>query len=194
MRDDPPEEHSSDLLGLPLPQPAADRAPPGPLPESELLTLLERSRQPLTALFRKHEIGPADAEDIAQEAVVVLVQRWHEIRYPLPFLLATVRHFIHQYFERRGRERAALAELVRREAAAAADVPQRRVDSREDARHFLSRLPLRARPVVALRYGAGLRSSEIARCLDRSEAAVRQAANRGLRRLRRIAKAIRSSS
>ena len=190
MRDDLPEEHSSDLLGLPPP----DRAPPGPVPESELLTLLACSRQPLTSLFRKHEIGPADAEDIAQEAVVILVQRWHEIRYPLPFLLATVRHLIQQYFDRRSGERAALAELARREEAAAADVPQRRVDSREDARHFLSRLPARARPIVALRYGAGLRSTEIARRLDRSEAGVRQAASRGLRRLRRYAKAIRSSS
>lgn len=194
MRDDRPEEHSSDLLGLPPGEAAPRRAPPGPLPESALVVLLERSRQPLKALFRKHEIGPADAEDLAHDAFVILIQRGDEIHYPLPFLLATVRHLIQQWFERRSGERAGLAELARREEDAAADVPQRRVDSREDARHFLSRLPARARPVVALRYGAGLRSTEIARHLDRSEAGVRQAANRGLRRLRRYAKAIRSSS
>jgi RNA polymerase sigma factor (sigma-70 family) len=189
MRHDLPEEHSSDLLGLPPRQPPADAAaPPAPLPEADLLTLLARSRQPLMSLFRQHEIGADDAEDIAQEAVVVLVRRWHEIAYPLPFLLATVRHLVQQHFQRRRGERAALAELARREEAAAGEVPQRRVDSREDARRYLARLPERARPVVALRYGAGLPSSEIARRLDRSEPGVRQAASRGLRRLRRDVK------
>ena len=189
MRDDLPEEHSSDLLGLPPRQPPADAAaPPGPLPEADLLTLLARSRQPLMSLFRKHGVGPDDAEDIAQEAVVVLVRRWHGIAYPLPFLLATVRHLVQQHFQQRRGERAALAELALREAAAAGEVPQRRVDSREDARRYLARLPEHARPVVALRYGAGLPSSEIARRLDRSEPGVRQAASRGLRRLRRSVK------
>jgi RNA polymerase sigma factor (sigma-70 family) len=193
MLDDLPEEHSRDLLGPPPPEQAPSPAPPEPLPEADLLTLLARSRQPLMSLFRNHHIGPDEAEDIAQEALLVVVQRWHEIAYPLPFLLGTVRHCIQLHFQRQRGERAALAELASREAAAAADVPQRRIDAREDARRFLARLSERARPVVALRYGAGLPSSEIARHLDRSEPGVRQAASRGLRRLRRYVKAIRSS-
>jgi len=48
----------------------------------------------------------------------------------------------------------------------------------------LARLERRDRSVIALRYGAGLASPEIARVLGVSEDSVRRAQSRGLRRLR----------
>jgi RNA polymerase sigma factor (sigma-70 family) len=171
---------------------AVDLAPGDRPAELEVQALLARSRAPLKALFRSHQIRPHEADDILQGALVVVVALWRTIEFPLPFLLGTVRHHIQTYHQRQRSERAALVELARREALAAGDVPQHQVDCREDARRLLARLPEDSRPIVALRYGAQLPSREVARQLDRPEPGVRQAASRGLRRLKRYAEAIRS--
>jgi RNA polymerase sigma factor (sigma-70 family) len=190
MDDD--DRDPSDPLDSPSPHRFASLAPAGRPAELEVSALLARSGAPLKALFRSHGITPDESEDILQGALLVMVQLWPAIEFPLPFFVGTVRHRIQAYLQRQRTEREALAELARREASAAGDVPQRLVDCREDARRLLARLPEESRPIVALRYGAELPSREVAHRLDRPETAVRQAASRGLRRLRRHVEAIRS--
>jgi RNA polymerase sigma factor (sigma-70 family) len=186
------DRQAPDPPASPSPHSTASLAPADRPADLEVEALLQRSHAPLKALFRSHQLGPHEADDILQGALLVVVAFWRTIDFPLPFLLGTVRHHIQTYRQRQRRERAALDELARREALAAGDVPQHQVDCREDARRLLARLPEDSRPIVALRYGAQLPSREIARQLDRTEPGVRQVASRGLRRLRRYAEAIRS--
>jgi RNA polymerase sigma factor (sigma-70 family) len=188
----PPDAAPADLPGGPALHRFASPEPAARPPELELRAVMQQSRAPLRSLFRSYGIRPDDAEDILQEALLVVVGCWRMIDDPLPFLLGTVKHRIQAYLQQRRGERAALVELARRQALVAGDVPQRRVDSREDARRLLAQLPDGSRRIVAMRYGAGLSSREVAHQLDRPETGVRQSASRGLRRLRRYAEAIRS--
>jgi RNA polymerase sigma factor (sigma-70 family) len=186
------DRHPPDPLASPSPRVSASLARAASPIELEVKALLERSRAPLIALFYRHGIRPDESEDIIQGALTIVVELWPAIESPLPFFLGTVRHRIQTYRQRQRTERDALAEVARRESLAAGDVPQHLVDCREDARRLLARLPEDSRPIVALRYGAELPSREVAQQLDRPEPAVRQAASRGLRRLRRYVEAIRS--
>jgi RNA polymerase sigma factor (sigma-70 family) len=186
------DRYPPDPLASPAPRASTSLARAVSPPELEVQALLAASRAPLIALFRSHGIRPDESEDIIQGALTIVVELWPTIESPLPFLLGTVRHRIQTYRQRQRTEREALVEVARREALAAGDVPQHHVDCREDARRLLARLPEDSRPIVALRYGAELPSREVARQLHRPETAVRQAASRGLRRLRRYVEAIRS--
>jgi RNA polymerase sigma factor (sigma-70 family) len=186
------DRYPPDPLASPSPRRFAGLAPASRPAESEAQALLASSRAPLIALFHSHGIRPDESEDILQGALAIVVELWPTIESPLPFLLGTVRHRIQTYRQRQRTEREALVELARRESLAAGDVPQHLVDCREDARRLLARLPDDSRPIVALRYGAELPSREVARQLHRPETAVRQAASRGLRRLKRYVEAIRS--
>jgi RNA polymerase sigma factor (sigma-70 family) len=161
--------------------------------DAEMLALLARSRAPLRALFRVHGIGPEEADDLLQEALLIIVLGWRRVGDPLGYLLGTVKKRIQIYLRRLQGERAGLFELGQLAPAGAGDVPQLQVDFREDARRLLARLPEGSRRIVEMRYGEDLSSCDIAQALDRSDTSVRQAASRGLRRLRRYAEAVRSS-
>jgi RNA polymerase sigma factor (sigma-70 family) len=180
---DPSPAATVTLPGAPEPPPE----PPAP-PRIDFAALLRQNRPSLKSLFRDYGVPSADAEDILQQALLVLVLQQPHIDHPPAFLLGTVRHRIQLYLQRCRTERAALDELARLAALAADDVPQARIDSQEDARRLLARLPAPARRIVALRHGAGVPSRELARSLERSETGVRQIASRGLRFLRRYAK------
>jgi RNA polymerase sigma factor (sigma-70 family) len=166
--------------------------PGGPVrrpPELVLLALLRRSRAPLRSLFRHLGIGVEDAEDLVQEALLIVTARWREIKEPYTFLLGTVRNLGLMHRRRQQGERQARFELGQVEPAAAGAVPQRQVDCQLDARQLLARLPEPSRRIVEMRYGEELSSRDVALALDCSAAGVRQSARRGLRRLRRYAAA-----
>jgi hypothetical protein len=135
----PPDAAPADLPGGPALHRFASPEPADRPPELELRAVMQQSRAPLRSLFRSYGIRPDDAEDILQEALLVVVGCWRMIDDPLPFLLGTVKHRIQAYLQQRRGERAALVELARRQALVAGDVPQRRVDSREDARCRMGR-------------------------------------------------------
>ena len=166
--------------------------PGGPVrrpPELVLLALLRRSRAPLRSLFRHLGIGVEDAEDLVQEALLIVTERWREIKEPYTFLLGTVRNLGLMHRRRQQGERQVRFELGQVEPAAAGAVPQRQVDCQLDARQLLARLPEPSRRIVEMRYGEELSSRDVALALDCSAAGVRQSASRGLRRLRRYAAA-----
>ena len=171
------------------PADVADRADPAP--EAALAAALAQARGALRALFHAEHIDPFDAEDILQEALVVVLRRWQTIDDPPAFLLGTVRMCILNHRRKLQLERCVPLEAEHLDRLGGGECPQRQVDSRHDVRKLLARLPGRSRQIVALRYGDGLSPREIAQALDGSESGVRKMAHRGLGRLRRYAAAIR---
>jgi RNA polymerase sigma factor (sigma-70 family) len=168
-----------------------------PPPELDLHRLMVETRAALRALFRASGIGPPDAEDILQESLMIVLQRFRDARHvadPPSFLLGTAKKRIQQHFQRRRRERLVGVDVAQLERMGGSDSPQRQIDSRQDARKLLAKLPRRSGRIVEMRYGHGLSSRDIARQAGGSESSVRKMASRGLQRLRRYAAAMRSRS
>jgi RNA polymerase sigma factor (sigma-70 family) len=158
------------------------------------LAVLGRVKPALRALFWTQNVGPADAEDIVQEALVVLVKRWAGVDDPAGFLMGTVKKRLQNHFRRRRSDRSVPLAAADLERAGAGPPPQRQVECRQDARKLLARLPERSSQIVGMRYGEELSPREIAQEQGGSESGVRKTANRGLRRLRHLVKAGRSGA
>ncbi|HVT58569.1 MAG TPA: sigma-70 family RNA polymerase sigma factor [Thermoanaerobaculia bacterium] len=155
---------------------------------SGLLAAVKASRPVLQKLFSKHRVALADAEDIMQEAMVVMVRRWEEIKQPERYLFGTVWRLIQVLIRRRLREKwVELDEELLGEAALVSSAA-RSVEAREDARRLLALLPERAGLIVEMRYGQELSEREIAAVLRLAVSGVRKIAGRQLVRLRRAAK------
>jgi RNA polymerase sigma factor (sigma-70 family) len=163
--------------------------PDGRPPELAFLDLMRCTRAPLRSLFRHLGIGVEDAEDLLQEALLIVTERWKDIQDPRSYLLGTVRNLSLMHRRRLQGERQVRFELGQVEQAGAGEVPQRRIDCQLDARQLLARLPEPSRRIVEMRYGEELSSRDVALALDCSAAGVRQSASRAVRRLRRYAAA-----
>ncbi|HVT60381.1 MAG TPA: sigma-70 family RNA polymerase sigma factor [Thermoanaerobaculia bacterium] len=161
---------------------------------SGLLAVAEESRPALPKLFSKNRVALADAEDIMQEAMVVMVRRWEEIKQPERYLFGTVWRLMQVLIRRRLREKwVELDEELLGEAALVSSAA-RSVEAREDARRLLALLPERAGLIVEMRYGQELSEREIAAVLKLAVSGVRKIAGRQLVRLRRAAKISESSA
>jgi RNA polymerase sigma factor (sigma-70 family) len=154
-----------------------------PRDQEDLVEVLRRSRSVLKALFRRYAVDPADAEDILQEAALVVLIRWESIEEPDAFLFGVVKRQISRLARKRRVENSVqFDDMVVQELAV--DCPQVAVDAEQDARKLLARLPERCRRIVEMRYCDELSSQEIASMLQCPAGSVRVAASRGLRRLR----------
>jgi RNA polymerase sigma factor (sigma-70 family) len=155
----------------------------------DLIQILKQSRPALEALFRRCGVGFADAEDILQDAVVVVLRRWEEIDDPRAFLLGVVKRQIFQLFrKRRAENHVQFDEMLLEEVGCC---PQRAVEARQDARKLLATLPERSGRIVEMRYGEELASREIASLLHCSDNSIRMTASRSLRSLRLWAESMR---
>jgi RNA polymerase sigma factor (sigma-70 family) len=152
-----------------------------------LLAVVEASRPALQKLFSKKRVALADAEDIMQEAMVVMVRRWEQIKQPEHYLYGTVWRLIQVLFRRQLRENWVELDEERLGTAVMVDSGAEPVEAREDARRLLGLLPERAGRIVEMRYGQELSEREIAAVLTLAECGVRKIAGRQLRRLRRAA-------
>ena len=167
----------------------AGAGPRGEAADDALLELLDDSREPLRALFRQLGIKPEDSADLLQTAMLVVALRWRGIRNPLGYLLGTVKRLSKVRWRELRSEGAVLLALSRLEGAGAGEIPQLEVERRLEARQLLARVPAPARRILELYYGEEMSWQEVARELDCSAAAARQAASRAVRRLRRYAAA-----
>jgi RNA polymerase sigma factor (sigma-70 family) len=159
--------------------------------EAALGEVVAAMRGRLRALFRHAGVGLADAEDILQDSLLIVLGHWREIRDPERYLWGTVRQQIQQL-----RRRHALFVLLSLDEEAIArlapvDSPHEASDLRLDVETLLGRLTARSRQVVELRYGEQLSAREVAALLGGSEAGIRQTASRAIARLRRYARALR---
>ena len=114
--------------------------------------------------------GPAVAEDIAQEAMLVVYRRWHEVRdlaSPVGWARRVCLHKAVSLVRRRTRERTLLTKL-----GAFRSTP---ADTSEDERFWVAvrTLPARQAEAVALYYGLDLSVEDVAATLGCAEGTVK---------------------
>jgi RNA polymerase sigma factor (sigma-70 family) len=148
---------------------------------------VQRSRPRLQAIFRSHRCSHEDAEDLLQEALMVMVRRWGDIDDPDAFLLGVVRRLILNMLRRRRSRREVNVEEAVLAAVPSADSAAAQAECRHDVETLLAALPERGGRIVEMRYGEELSSREIADQLSYSVGSVRKLATRHLGRLRRHA-------
>jgi RNA polymerase sigma factor (sigma-70 family) len=114
--------------------------------------------------------GPAVAEDVAQEAMLVVYRRWHEVRNlasPVGWARRVCLHKAVSVVRRRTRERTLLRKIGAFRAAS--------TDTSEDERFWAAvrTLPARQAETVALYYGLDLSVEDVASTLGCAEGTVK---------------------
>ena len=118
------------------------------------------------------------AEEVVQDAFVVVGRRWSSLDRPGAYLRTTVVNGCAQVLRRRDAERRALAARVPSEEV---ELPSRLVELRD----ALDRLSERQRVVVVLRYFVDIPDHESAQMLGVRPSTVRSLARRALKVLRK---------
>jgi RNA polymerase sigma factor (sigma-70 family) len=138
------------------------------------------------ALPRRWGVPPADAEDIVQQALLLLVAKWHSIEHPERWVVGTVRNLCRSYRRDRFREHTEAVDPDELELLAGGGRPaQLQLDLRLDLEALCSCLPSRCRQVVHLYYRLGLRFAEVARELGlRAPESARRERDRAFSRMR----------
>lgn len=122
------------------------------------------------------------AEDVAQEAFVRLLKRFHDLRNPDAFrayLLRTVMNLVKSHFRKLERER----EFARLETGHQREDPVD-IGSRDMLWSALLRLPQRQRTALVLRYCHDLSEHQTADVMQISLKALKSLVGRGLAKLR----------
>lgn len=126
----------------------------------------------------------AEAEEVAQEALVRAYLRWRRVApYAEAWVARVAANLALDRHRRRARQRRHDVQVTTAARSHAPDVASGLVD-RLDLVEGLRRLPRRQREVVALRYLADVSESETARLLGCTTGTVKTHAHRGLAALR----------
>jgi RNA polymerase sigma-70 factor (sigma-E family) len=123
--------------------------------------------------------GSGAAEELVQEAFLQVHRRWESIEHPAAYLRTAVVHGAASHRRRRDLEHAKGYE--RRSEAIGEPV-----ESSDDLREALRRLPDRQRAAIVLRYYEDLPEAEIAAVLGCRVPAVKSLLHRALRQLREV--------
>jgi RNA polymerase sigma-70 factor (sigma-E family) len=151
-------------------------------PPADLVALCHEEHPRLVRALRLQTGDAARAEELAQEALVRLWQRWRRVRrleHPAAWLHRVAINLAIDDHRRRGAERRALDRM----AAPATMVPPPS-ELGDDVRSALLRLPERQRAAVVLRYLVDLSVAEVAAALGLSEGATRALTHRAVEALR----------
>jgi RNA polymerase sigma factor (sigma-70 family) len=124
---------------------------------------LKAMRPKLKRVLTTAHVPVEDAEDVLQQALVVLVEKWDKIRDHESWLLGTLRRHCFMYFRNHRRQLhssldATLLECLSQPVAPA----QERSDLRSDLRRMVQRLPPKCRSLLELRYQLGYEPDEVA--------------------------------
>jgi RNA polymerase sigma factor (sigma-70 family) len=145
-----------------------------------------RARRLAGWFVRRQGIPEEDAEDLIQQALLVLVLKHREIRSPDAWVIGTLRNKCRRYWRSRRESPVHGLEDEILDAVLPPFPPdQERSDLRRDLEAAIAALPERCRLVLRYRYGLGFRASEIAKLLDCPAANVRKTTSRCLRTLQR---------
>ncbi|WP_022925947.1 SigE family RNA polymerase sigma factor [Serinicoccus marinus] len=132
----------------------------------------------------------ADAEDLVQDTLALVVTTWSRVREAQNVDAYVRRTMVNRLSS--VKRRKAATEVVSHEAVtadwsvAAAPSPAGGIAEREAVLGLIRRLPDRQRAVIALRYYEDLPDREVAAALGCSEQAVRSAAHAALNNLRQL--------
>jgi RNA polymerase sigma factor (sigma-70 family) len=151
-----------------------------------LNNLLKSTRPRLERVLRSFEVPPEDAEDILQDAQLTLLYKWDKVRSPENWLIGTVKKKCIMYWRKR---RGSLCEAVDAAILDLISTPQAPRQEREeitfDLDRVLSRLSVRCRSLLRLRYGLGYGPSEVAEQMGYRSSSIRKVTNRCLAALTR---------
>ncbi|MCH9650378.1 MAG: sigma-70 family RNA polymerase sigma factor [Deltaproteobacteria bacterium] len=149
----------------------AQPAPPSQTIEEVFVRLEPRLR----SILGRYRIPFQDADDLLQDALLLLIRKIEELRCPEAYLLTTLQYRCLMYW--RGRQRRK-DEGVTTELLEDLAQPQAPSQDRALLRHDLSRLwaalPPKTRKLIWLRYGLGYTSREVAEHLGDAPEAIRQ--------------------
>ncbi|MET0919689.1 MAG: sigma-70 family RNA polymerase sigma factor [Acidimicrobiia bacterium] len=154
----------------------AGRGTPGRAPALTLARLYERERVPMIRLAVLLVGSLSVAEEVVQDAFVVVSQRWARLDNPGGYLRTTVVNGCRMHLRRQATERK-----YSHEDALSVDTPTELIELRD----ALSRLTERERLAIVLRYFVDLDDSATARILECRPATVRSLVRRALRSLRK---------
>ncbi|MEM9291551.1 MAG: sigma-70 family RNA polymerase sigma factor [Acidobacteriota bacterium] len=154
-------------------QPPPDSS--SPWPDEELEQLLARLYPQLRQILARHRVPFDDADDVLQDALLVLLRKAHQVRNPEAYLVTTLQYRCRMYWRARAHQRSLRAEQeLLEEVAVPGPLPQQCATQRLDLERCLASLPAPARRLVRLRYGLGYTARELAPLLGLSVDAVRQ--------------------
>jgi RNA polymerase sigma-70 factor (sigma-E family) len=139
----------------------------------------------LPALLRFGHVltgDPRTAEDLVQEALARTLRRWRSVRQD--YALAYVRRVMVNTQINRWRRWEARVQLGEVPDSVGDDPALRRSEDWDQLRRALSRLPVRQRTVLVLRYFEDLPEAEIAQLMGCQPGTVKSQAARGLAALR----------
>ena len=155
--------------------------------ESELQEFLDLVRPKLRRLLISSRVPLEDAEDVAQDALVVLLRRWHrgmdDVESREAWMLGTMRRIIFLYWRRRLTERRLLARFAL-ELSSTESVPQEQEDTARDVEALTAPLKPRDRHLLWLRYALELKPRESADALGCEPGSVLRLSRRALDRAR----------
>ena len=139
----------------------------------------------LVGVLTLHCGDPVVAQDLAQDTLVRVKERWRRVRDatdPQAYAIRIGLNLANSWLRRRVTERRAVARLPRQEGEqrALGDV----VAQGQDVRAAMTSLPPRQREVILRRYYLDQSLAEVARAMDITEGSVASACHRGLERLR----------
>jgi RNA polymerase sigma factor (sigma-70 family) len=163
-----------------------------PIERSMLPKLCEEVRTELRLIFWRYRVPPSDAEDLLQTVLTLALMRWEEIREPARWLVGTLENRCVMYWRERHRRDRRYESLMpfHEELAVPVPAPQERRRVLAELAHLSRKLPAQQRRVLALRFGLGCSSDEIAAASGLARGSVRKTLNRALHRLRRAATAM----
>lgn len=151
-----------------------DRTGSGPVPRrgAEPFDAFYRREFPRLLVLARALVGPASAEDVAQEALMAAYRRWHtiaDLRSPAGYVRGICLHKATSMARRRTLERQLLGRILPRTQVVADDLPEDSARFWEEVR----RLPRRQAQAVALHYALDMPVAEIAEVLACAEGTVK---------------------
>jgi len=141
----------------------------------ELEDLLMRLRSRMRSILCYYRIPQQDAEDLLQDAFVLLIRKEKQLRDPEAYLLTTLQYRCRMYWRTRGRQRheAVAADLLE-DLAGSHPPSQESAALRYDLDRLLEDLPPRSQHLIHLRYGLGYTAREVAEQLGAKPDSIRQ--------------------
>jgi len=152
---------------------------PDASPESTFEDLVEKVRPRLRKILSRYRIPPQDAEDLMQEAYLILVTKWGTVQNPEAWILATLANRCIIYWRKsRSRLWDLVDGVVLKLLADAGPPAQDGIDLRVDLEALIANLPERCRSLLRLRYQLGCTTTEAAEMTGYCRSSIRKVTRR----------------
>jgi RNA polymerase sigma factor (sigma-70 family) len=165
--------------------------------EREVARTLASYGSALRRVLGDHGIPPQDGEDLVQEALLLAVTKWPQIRSLGPWLYGTLRHRCTGYWRQRRREAVEVhldPAVVEHLLPGEAPIGQEQRERRMLLNGLAHTLPLRYRRLLMLRFQLGLQDAEVAAATGYSATSVGKMVQRAVALLRQAEKSSQPSS